>query len=62
MMRLVTAAFGIIAGLPGGPWPLQGLGVVHLRPILCFADCAPVQGPTVTWAAVGAIAVAVCAA
>jgi 2-hydroxy-6-oxonona-2,4-dienedioate hydrolase len=28
---------------------------VHVRPILCFADCAPMLGPSPTWAAIGAI-------
>jgi len=37
---------------------LQGLGLAQVRPILCFADCAPVQGPSLTWAVIGAIAVA----
>jgi proline iminopeptidase len=39
--------------LLGGLWLLQGLGAVHVRPILCFADCAPVQGPSRTWAISG---------
>jgi hypothetical protein len=46
---------GIGAALLGGLWLLQGLGLVHLRPILCFADCAPVQGPSPTWVVVGAV-------
>jgi hypothetical protein len=59
MMRIVALVFGVIAVLLGGLWLLQGLGIVQLRPILCFADCAPIQGPSVTWAVVGAIALAV---
>jgi hypothetical protein len=47
--------FSVMAVLLGALWLLQGLGVVHLRPLLCFADCAPVQGPSVTWAAIGAV-------
>lgn len=58
MMRLSAIVFGIIAVLLGGLWLLQGLGIVHLRPILCFADCAPVQGPSVTWAVIGAVTLA----
>jgi hypothetical protein len=46
---------GLIAVLLGGLWLLQGIGIVHLRPILCFADCAPVQGPSTTWAVIGAV-------
>lgn len=59
MMRIIGWVFSVIAVLLGGLWLLQGLGIVHLRPILCFADCAPVQGPSATWAVIGAIAVVV---
>ena len=59
MMRLIALICGILAVLLGGLWLLQGLGVVHLRPLLCFADCAPLQGPSVTWAVIGAVTLAV---
>lgn len=59
MLRIVALVFGILAILLGGLWLLQGLGLVQVQPILCFADCAPIQGPSVTWAVVGAIALAV---
>ena len=59
MMRVASLVFGVIAVLLGALWLLQGLGIVHVRPILCFADCAPVQGPSLTWAVVGAITIAV---
>lgn len=58
-MRIVALVFGIVAVLLGGLWLLQGLGIVQLQPILCFADCAAVQGPSLTWAVIGAIALAV---
>ncbi len=57
-MKKAACAFGVVAALLGGLWLLQGLGLVHVRPILCFADCAPVQGPSPTWAVIGAIALA----
>ena len=53
MIRIVVLIFSIIAILLGGLWLLQGLGLIHLRPILCFADCVPVQGPSITWVVVG---------
>jgi hypothetical protein len=59
MTRIVVLVFSIIAVLLGGLWLLQGLGIVQLGPILCFADCAPIQEPSLTWAVVGAIALAV---
>jgi hypothetical protein len=55
MMRIVGLVFSFIAVLLGGLWLLQGLGIVQIRPILCFADCAPVQGPSTRWAVIGAV-------
>jgi hypothetical protein len=59
MKRIIVMFFSFLAILLGGLWLLQGLGIVHLRPILCFADCAPLQGPSVTWAVIGAVMLAV---
>ena len=58
-MRIVAFVFGVIAVLLGGLWLLQGLGIVQVLPILCFADCAPVQGPSPTWAIVGALTIVI---
>ncbi len=58
MMRIVSLVFGVAAVLLGGLWLLQGLGAVQIRPILCFVDCAPIQGPSTTWVVVGALALA----
>ena len=59
MTRKITIFFSVIAILLGVLWLSQGLGLVHLRPILCFADCVPIKGPSGTWAAVGAVMLAV---
>ncbi len=59
MIRTTTLVFGVIAVLLGGLWLLQGLGIVQMTPILCFADCATIQGPSLTWAAIGAATLAV---
>jgi hypothetical protein len=53
MKKKIALVVGVISVLLGGLWLLQGLGVVHVRPILCFADCAPIQGASPTWAIVG---------
>jgi hypothetical protein len=58
MIRIIGLIIAGIAILLGALWLLQGLGVVQIRPILCFADCAPVQGPSTTWAVIGAVTVA----
>jgi uncharacterized membrane protein YbaN (DUF454 family) len=52
-MKKMALVVGVISVLLGGLWLLQGLGVVHVRPILCFADCAPVQGASPAWAIIG---------
>ena len=56
-MKLMALIVGMICVLLGGLWLLQGLGIAHVRPILCFADCVPIQGPSVTWAIVGFLVV-----
>ena len=52
-MKKIGLVFGVISVLLGGLWLLQGLGVVHIRPILCFANCEPVQGASPAWATIG---------
>jgi hypothetical protein len=54
-MKRIALVVGMLSVLLGGLWLLQGLGVVHIRPILCFANCAPVQGPSSTWAVIGVL-------
>jgi len=54
-MRTTTLIGGVISVLLGGLWLLQGLGLLHVRPILCFIDCAPVQGPSSTWSILGLV-------
>jgi hypothetical protein len=54
-MKKIAFLGGLFAVLLGGLWLLQGLGMVNIRPILCFANCVPVQGPSTTWAVIGAV-------
>jgi hypothetical protein len=56
-MRSVVLIVSVLGVLLGGLWLLQGLGLVQVRPILCFADCEPVQGPSSTWAIIGLLVV-----
>lgn len=58
-MRTIALVVGVISVSLGGLWLLQGLGVVHIRPILCFVDCASVQEPSRKWAIIGSFVVAV---
>jgi hypothetical protein len=52
-MKKIVLVVGVISVLLGGLWLLQGLGMVHIRPILCFANCEPVQGASTDWAITG---------
>jgi len=47
-MNAIAPVVGVISLLLGELWFLQGLGLLHVRPILCFVDCAPIQGPSPT--------------
>lgn len=51
--RWLASILGTVGVLLGGMWLLQGVGVLHLRPILCFAACEPIQQPSTTWTAIG---------
>lgn len=57
-MRILLGIVGVIALALGLLWLLQGLGLVHLRPILCVADCEAIQGRSTTWAIVGFVTAA----
>ena len=52
-MSKMALVAGVISLLLGGLWLLHGLGLVHVRPILCFTDCAPVQVSSLSWATIG---------
>lgn len=52
-MRAVVLVVSAIAVLLGGLWLVQGLGLVEIEPMLCFAECEPIAGPSPTWAIVG---------
>jgi hypothetical protein len=54
-MKIIALIFGVITIMLGSLWLLQGLGLVHVRPILCFADCAAIQGASATWAIIGGV-------
>ena len=36
-------------------WFLQGSDLIHMKPLLCFADCEPITGKSVQWQIIGAI-------
>jgi hypothetical protein len=53
--KLAALIAGVILALLGGLWLVQGLGLVHIKPIACVANCEPLEGASTTWAVVGAI-------
>ena len=57
--RVAPLLFGTILALLGLLWLLQGMGMIHLRPLLCFAECEPITGTSSLWRGVGAVAFAV---
>ncbi|HEV7356666.1 MAG TPA: hypothetical protein VGN99_01640 [Steroidobacteraceae bacterium] len=58
MLNVLLRVFaGMLIAL-GALWSLQGAGVVHVKPILCVADCAALQGASGQWLATGICAVA----
>ena len=58
MKKIALIICGLIGVGLGGLWLLQGLGLVRIAPILCFADCQPLKGPSATWAVIGCVAFA----
>lgn len=56
--RLLQVFAGVLMTL-GALWSLQGAGVVHLKPILCVADCTELQGASSQWLATGIGAIVV---
>ena len=59
--RLLQVVAGLLIAL-GALWSLQGAGLVHVKPLLCVADCAELQGKSGQWLVSGLAAIAVGAA
>jgi LPXTG-motif cell wall-anchored protein len=56
--RLLRVLAGVFIAL-GALWTLQGAGIVHIKPILCVADCTELQGASGQWLLTGIGAIAV---
>lgn len=54
--QIIAIIFGIIILPLGLLWFLQGSDLVHIKPILCFADCQPITGKSSQWQIMGAVA------
>lgn len=58
MKTIALAVTGVILALLGGLWLVQGLGLVTIEPIACVGACEPLEGPSPTWAVIGAVVLA----
>ena len=47
--------FGVVSTPLGLLWFLQGADLVRIRPILCVANCQPLQGGSIGWMTAGAL-------
>ena len=47
--RIALLFLGIILTLLGLLWFLQGSDIVHMKPLLCFANCEPIVGKSLQW-------------
>jgi LPXTG-motif cell wall-anchored protein len=52
----VLTTFGATVALLGTLWLVQGLGLVHIGPVLCVANCEPITGKSTQWTVTGVIA------
>ena len=53
---IVAIIIGVILASLGLLWFLQGSDLVHIKPIMCFANCEPITGKSLQWQIAGAIA------
>lgn len=59
MVNRLLQIFAALLVALGGLWTVQGAGIVHIKPILCVADCTELRGASVQWLATGILAIAV---
>lgn len=55
MRKIAQIIFAAIAMLLGAFWFLQGVGILNVCPILCFANCACIVGGSLVWGTVGGV-------
>ncbi len=51
--QITGALIGAFIAFLGLLWSLQGLGILHIRPIACVANCEEIVGVSPSWALVG---------
>ena len=60
--HITAIVIGVILSALGVLWFLQGSDLVHIKPILCFADCEVITGRSAEWQVQGAVAFVIGAA
>jgi uncharacterized membrane protein len=53
--KIALIFIGIVTTILGLLWFLQGLDLVRIKPILCFANCELITGGSLIWAIIGFI-------
>jgi hypothetical protein len=53
--QIISLIFGTALFLLGLLWFLQGSDLVHIKPILCFANCEVITGISLQWQVFGAM-------
>ena len=57
-MKIFILVIGVVGVLLGALWLFQGLGILVIPPILCVAECTPLEGPSPVWALTGVVILA----
>ncbi len=52
---LTSILLGVVSMLLGLLWLLQGADLLQVRPILCAANCKPLEGGSIRWMTAGAL-------
>lgn len=55
LKNVAIAIIGLILASLGLLWFLQGIAILTLCPVLCFADCECITGGSLLWEIAGAI-------
>jgi hypothetical protein len=53
--QIAGGLFGAFIAFLGLLWFLQGTGILHIRPILCVANCEEIVGGSPSWVVFGVI-------
>jgi hypothetical protein len=55
LKHIAITIIGLILAFFGLLWFLQGIAILNLCPVLCFADCECITGGSLLWGIAGAI-------